>query len=102
MVHVQAKFCLRYVYDTFTIRLHLTISFMVIDRNRQTTQYRSYLLRLWQEPHEAEWRILLKEINSGAHYSFSSLESMVVFLNEQVSVGQIVQIESDTVPFSEI
>jgi hypothetical protein len=54
------------------------------------TQYRSYLLRLWQagEGEAPALRIVLVSPHTGERRSFASLEEMVRFLEEEMEDGE--------------
>ena len=66
--------------------------------NRQTIQYESYILRLWRENPESEWRILLKEIDTGRQIVFANLEGLTAFLNKRLSLGHKVDVFSEAKP----
>lgn len=57
---------------------------MDTNRNRQTTHYQSYLLRLRQEDPEAEWRIVLKEIGTEEHHAFADMKELFDFLDSKI------------------
>jgi hypothetical protein len=52
------------------------------ERIMLTSQYRSFLLRLWQvtEKGEQEWRASLENVESGEKHGFSSLEELWSYL----------------------
>ena len=45
--------------------------------------YQSFLVRLWREDLEDQWRVTLQEVMSRKSYNFSSLAEMFEFLNSQ-------------------
>jgi hypothetical protein len=47
-----------------------------------TSQYRSFLLRLWQimEKGEQEWRASLENVETGEKHGFTNLEELWVYL----------------------
>ncbi|MFZ0547187.1 MAG: hypothetical protein WAM60_17200 [Candidatus Promineifilaceae bacterium] len=55
------------------------------DRPRK---YYSYLLRLWNEGSEISWHIYLQDVNTGIQLKFTSLESLVVYLQAQIDAEQ--------------
>ena len=57
--------------------------------NRQTIQYESFILRLWRENPEAEWRILLKEIDTERQFVFADLEGLASNLGERLSPAEL-------------
>jgi hypothetical protein len=46
--------------------------------------YQSYMLRLWRESMDGDWRASLENITTGAKKNFSDLADMFVFLCGQV------------------
>jgi len=47
------------------------------------TPYKSYLLRMWQENIDGDWRVVLQDISTEESQGFSSLEAMFTFLAVQ-------------------
>jgi hypothetical protein len=45
--------------------------------------YRSYLLRLWKENMQDDWRVLLQEVTTGECRHFSSLADLYEYLRTQ-------------------
>lgn len=54
-----------------------------------TREYKAYLLRLWRESHEAAWRALLENPNSGERAVFATLGELVAFLEEKT--GEVIR-----------
>jgi hypothetical protein len=54
-----------------------------------TREYKAYLLRLWRESHEATWRALLENPNSGERAAFATLEDLVAFL--EAKTGEVIR-----------
>ncbi len=52
--------------------------------NPNPKQYRSYLLRLWCEAPDRDWRASLQDPRTGKRFGFASLEQLFAFLMEQV------------------
>jgi len=49
-----------------------------------SSPYRSYLLRLWQEPGDfPTWRAMLESPANGERHGFAGLESLFVFLEQE-------------------
>ena len=48
-----------------------------------TRKYKAYLLRLWREHHEANWRALLENPNNGERAAFATLGELMLFLEVQ-------------------
>jgi hypothetical protein len=47
--------------------------------------YRSYLLRLWLEPNaNPAWRVMVESPANGERHGFSSLESFIAFLQQEM------------------
>lgn len=54
-----------------------------------TPQYYSYLLRIGREKEcEANWRVMLENVQTGEKRHFASLESAFLFLHEQVGESE--------------
>jgi hypothetical protein len=53
----------------------------------EVTIYYSYLLRMWQVPTNGErtWRIQLENVQTGEKSGFTSLEKLLVYLNQVVN-----------------
>lgn len=68
---------------------------MDLKSNRQTIHYQSYLLRLWRESPEAEWRIMLKDIGTEDRRMFASTEDLCAFLDEYMADVLAMQQELD-------
>ena len=49
-----------------------------------SSEYYSYLLRLWQVPanEEHDWRILLENVQTGEKRGFASLEDFLAYLSQ--------------------
>jgi hypothetical protein len=45
--------------------------------------YQSYLLRLWKEQVESDWRASLQEVVTGECHYFSNLQALFTFLESQ-------------------
>ncbi|MBX3000130.1 MAG: hypothetical protein KF893_16530 [Caldilineaceae bacterium] len=43
-------------------------------------QYRSYVLRFWQESEESPWRGSVQSVEDGKTLAFGDLESLLIFL----------------------
>jgi hypothetical protein len=50
-------------------------------------EYKAYLLRLWRESKNSEWRVLLVNPNSGDKMSFATLPEFVRFFEQ--AIGEI-------------
>lgn len=49
---------------------------------RTNLPYKSYLLRMWKETVEGDWRVTLQDVATGECHHFSDLAMMFVFLLE--------------------
>ncbi|MFZ6028847.1 MAG: hypothetical protein ACOYYS_14115 [Chloroflexota bacterium] len=49
----------------------------------QSTQYQSYLLRMWRNGEDGEWRALLLTIPTQERRHFASLQDLFDFLKDQ-------------------
>ena len=49
----------------------------------EQTNYRSFLLRLWQEGSHREWRAALQDVITGQRQHFATLEALLAFLHGQ-------------------
>jgi len=52
-------------------------------------EYKAYLLRLWRENHEAAWRAMLENPNSGERAAFATLGELVAFLEDKT--GEVIR-----------
>ena len=43
-------------------------------------RYHSFLLRMWRDDFEGDWRASLQDVKSGECHYFASLEAMINFL----------------------
>jgi len=52
-----------------------------------SSEYYSYLLRMWQVPDDGHlaWRVLLENIQTGEKHGFSCLEELMAFLGQDIS-----------------
>ena len=50
--------------------------------NTDRPEYRSFLLRMWRESADGEWRSSLQDTVSSKTYFFADLEAMAAFLGE--------------------
>lgn len=50
-----------------------------------TRLYQSYLLRMWKENAEGDWRSSLQDVSSGECSTFISLDEMFVFLRQRTA-----------------
>lgn len=48
----------------------------------QSNHYKAYLLRLWREGDDGDWRAILEDAHSEARRGFASLEALFKFLSE--------------------
>lgn len=48
----------------------------------QSTRYQAYLLRLWREGEQGNWRAILQDAHSETQRGFASLQSLFDFLTE--------------------
>lgn len=48
----------------------------------QSKHYKAYLLRLWREGDEGNWRAILEDAHSETRRGFASLEALFKFLSE--------------------
>jgi hypothetical protein len=46
-------------------------------------EYMAYLLRMWRENHDADWRAILENPNSGERVGFARMEDLVIFLESK-------------------
>jgi len=57
-------------------------------------EYRAYILRLWRNGDDHQWRVALENIHSGEQKRFSSLKKLMVFL-EKETIGHDIQEEKE-------
>jgi len=57
--------------------------------SRKDPNYASYLLRVWRDHEEAPWRFSLQSTAAGQPLYFADMESLFVFLNEQINTGKV-------------
>jgi len=57
-------------------------------------EYRAYILRLWRNGDDHQWRVALENIHSGEQKRFSSLKKLTVFLDRE-TIGQEMQEEQE-------
>ncbi len=57
-------------------------------------EYRAYILRLWRNGDDHQWRVALENIHSGEQKRFSSLKKLTVFLDRE-TIGQEMQEEKE-------
>jgi len=59
----------------------------VNSETRQTKNYLSYLLRLWQEELDGQrvWRASLESVHDGRRLGFASVQRLTAFLTEQTA-----------------
>ncbi|MCK4789428.1 MAG: hypothetical protein KAV87_37140 [Desulfobacteraceae bacterium] len=50
------------------------------DRRR----YQAYLLRLWREPYDEKWHVIIEEPQSGERQAFSDVKEFITFLESFV------------------
>ncbi len=55
--------------------------------NKDTYQYQSFLVRLWQDDEEAPWRVSAQHVATGKQQFFNSLESLFVYLQAQTETA---------------
>ncbi len=51
---------------------------------QSTSQYQSYLLRLWRADKEKTWRVMLEHVGSHERHGFADLEDLCAFLQKQM------------------
>ena len=51
--------------------------------NTSHRYYQSYLLRIWKENHDGEWRASLQNVASGECRNYASLNELYDYLNQQ-------------------
>lgn len=51
-------------------------------KKKQSNHYKAYLLRLWREGEDGNWRAILEDAHSEARRGFASLEALFKFLSE--------------------
>lgn len=73
----------------------------------EQTNYRSFLLRLWQEGSHSEWRAALQDVITGQRQHFATLDALTAFLHGQAKPndpgckgkdGQSTEISHETLP----
>jgi hypothetical protein len=42
--------------------------------------YQAYLLRLWREPHDEKWRVIIEEPHTQERRAFSDVKAFISFL----------------------
>jgi hypothetical protein len=52
-------------------------------KQADTYQYRSYLIRLWQDGENAPWRASAKDVVTGQQHLFVSPEQLFSYLHKQ-------------------
>jgi hypothetical protein len=64
-------------------------------------EYMAYLLRMWREDRDAEWRALLENPNNGERAGFATLDDLVAFLEGKT--GELIRPNAthDQPPYSE-
>lgn len=55
------------------------------------SQYRSYLLRLWQPEQEADWRIILESVQNGERECFRDLGELLAGLERHMQALEAVE-----------
>lgn len=53
-----------------------------------STQYHSFLLRLWRDDFEGDWRASLQDVKSGECFYFASMDAMVEFMMRKTKEPQ--------------
>ena len=66
----------------------------------QNNNYLSYLLRIWKECGDGEWRYTLQDVFSGECFHFSNLYELYEKLCQMSIEGEEIQAEIPYVPFS--
>lgn len=47
------------------------------------SQSKSFLLRIWQEMPDQDWRVSLKDVTSGKQVAFPTLDDLIAYLKER-------------------
>ena len=55
--------------------------------SRNSYQYQSFLVRLWQDDRDAPWRVSVKHVATGKLRLFDSLESFFIYLQTQTETA---------------
>jgi hypothetical protein len=50
-----------------------------------TARYHSFLLRLWRDDFEGDWRASLQDVKTGDCHYFASMDAMITFLASTTS-----------------
>jgi len=53
------------------------------NQNRPPWPYQAFLIRLWQDSHQADWRASAQSVQSGETIRFASLAALFAFLQDQ-------------------
>ena len=65
--------------------------------DNKSKQYQSYLLRIWKDDDQGEWRALLLTIPTQERRHFASLDALFKYLNEQqISPDSLISTSSKT------
>ena len=48
--------------------------------NGTKKDYQAYLLRLWRDGEEEQWRILLEDVQTGKRESFAGIQSLMQYI----------------------
>jgi len=59
------------------------------------SQYRAYLVRLWQDSPHAPWRALARDVETGEERRFATVEHLFLFLHRRTEGAEPEGITSD-------
>jgi len=57
-------------------------------RKIQSAHYKAYLLRLWREGEDGDWRAILEDAHSDSRRGFANLETLIEHLRELTEAGK--------------
>jgi hypothetical protein len=55
-------------------------------KEKTTSTYLAYLLRLWRDDEAAPWRATVEDASTGQRFGFASLKALFVFLEQQTGI----------------
>lgn len=55
---------------------------------KNTYAYQAYLIRLWQEEEQGEWRATLENPHTGERKGFANLDSLITYLRAKTNSSQ--------------
>ena len=65
-----------------------------------TGRYQSFLLRMWRESPEGEWRATLQEVKTGNCHHFANLEDLMKFLTLRTGQPNLALLATEDEPLT--